>query len=175
MLTDFLASSHLSLPGIDFGAAARLKVGGDAQVPPLPVGFQPRHITLLRRMNGIASQQQPQRWFSEAGDVDDDGRSLDRIARLGTVMVALVLSQRADGGIVLGCCGSPDRQAVRDYAPWRRVCVLRQAPTRRSLDLSRENSRLSTIPVTLESPLIEPGQKYTIYCLCRSHSQPLAG
>jgi hypothetical protein len=42
-------------------------------------------------MNGIASQLRPHRWFSKAGDVEDDGGSFDRIAYLDTVMIALVL------------------------------------------------------------------------------------
>jgi len=48
-------------------------------------------------MNGVAAEQQPQRRFIEARDVDDDGRGLDRIAGLGATMVALETGHRADG------------------------------------------------------------------------------
>ncbi len=64
----------LSVPGMDFGAGARLEVGGGAQVLLLPVGFDPRDGNLLRQMNGIAAERQPRRRFIEARDQEDDGR-----------------------------------------------------------------------------------------------------
>jgi hypothetical protein len=36
-----------------------LEVGGDAQMPPFPVRFDPREIGLLHDANCIASKQQP--------------------------------------------------------------------------------------------------------------------
>lgn len=55
----------LALPGVGFVAAACLKVSREAQVPPLPVGFDPRAVIALRQMNGIAAEQPPQRRFEE--------------------------------------------------------------------------------------------------------------
>lgn len=53
-------------------------------------------------MNGVASEQQPQRRFIEACDMDDDGRGPGGIARLGAVIAALEAGYRADGGIIFG-------------------------------------------------------------------------
>jgi hypothetical protein len=46
-----------SLPRIDFGAATRLEVGGEAQVPPLPGSFSPRYVGLLGNLDGVAAEQ----------------------------------------------------------------------------------------------------------------------
>jgi len=42
-----------------------------------------RDVILLRQSNRVAAKKQPEGWFIQAGDLDDDGRGLTWIARLG--------------------------------------------------------------------------------------------
>src|SRR5260370_41846736 len=83
--------------GSDLGPATEFKVCGDAQVAPLPVGFDPRDVILLRQTNRVAAEQQPEGWLIYAGDLDADGRGLTWIPRLRAVIVALNACYRAIG------------------------------------------------------------------------------
>ena len=51
------------IPKTDLGPATEFEVRGDAQVAPLPVGFHPRDVILLRQTNRVAAEQQPEGWF----------------------------------------------------------------------------------------------------------------
>ena len=84
---------------MDFGAAVWMKVRGDAQIAPPAVGFDPCHVFFLRGIGGIAAEQQAKRWFSQAGDVQDDGRGFGGIAWLFAVVVSLISGHGADGGM----------------------------------------------------------------------------
>jgi hypothetical protein len=70
-----------------------------------PVGtlksrLDPSDVILLSQTNRVAAEQKAERRFIQAGDVDDDGRSLHGIARPDAVIVALKAGYRAYGGIV---------------------------------------------------------------------------
>jgi hypothetical protein len=84
--------------------------------------FEPREFDLLCQMHGVAAEQQPQRRLIEAGDVEDDGGGLGRIARLGAVIVALETGNRADGGVVLS---RPGRIVIEEPAPISPACPVR--------------------------------------------------
>jgi len=51
------------LQAVALGPATEFEVRGDAQVAPLPVGFHPRDVILLRQTNRVATEQQPEGWF----------------------------------------------------------------------------------------------------------------
>jgi hypothetical protein len=61
-----------------------------------------RAMSFCYGTNGVGAEQQAKRRFIETGDIDDGGRGLNWITRLGSVIVALEAGYCADGGVVLG-------------------------------------------------------------------------
>lgn len=98
--------SSSSLPRINPPAPTSRKVRGLTQLPPLPVRLQAREIRLLRRVGGVAAEEEAQGRLLQAHDMEDHRRSLGGVSGLLAVVVALVLGELADGGFVFGAGGA---------------------------------------------------------------------
>src|ERR1700719_21656 len=89
-------------PSLILSASFGYEVSGDAQVPPFPVGFHAREVRLLNALDGIAAEQQTQRRFVKARNVNDSRCCPNRIAGLPAIIVALETRTRTDSRVILG-------------------------------------------------------------------------